>query len=294
MRFVVFFLWLIHFLPFPILGRLGRLLGTISYYFLKERREVTLINLRLCFPNMAETERKNLAKEHFQCYARSIVERSILWWAPRERIEKLIHMAHPFPIEDVKSGPVIFLCPHFVCLEVPGVVVTFNTVGSSMYMPQKNQIFDELLKMGRMRFNPDTILFKRRDGIKPIVRALRKNIPYYMLPDLDFGMQDAEFIPFFGELAATLTAPARLAELVHAKVIPTIATFLPNYEGWKVEFCEPLENFPGSDAKAATERINHLIESLILEHPAEYLWTHRRFKTRPPGEPPFYPEKKKK
>lgn len=288
MKLLVFFLWLIHWLPFPILGRLGKMLGFFAYHFLKDRREITLTNLRLCFPEMDEKARIKLAKEHFQCYARSVIDRSILWWSSRKRIEKLIELVPAFPIEEVKSGPVVFLCPHFVCLEVPGVVVTFNTVGSSIYTEQRNKTFDRLLRQGRMRFNPDVLLFTRRQGVKPIIRALRKKIPFYMLPDLDFGLQDAEFVPFFGQLAATLTAPARIAAATGAKVIPAIATFRPNYKGWRVEFLPPFENFPGEDITAATQRVNEFIEEQIRKHPAEYFWTHRRFKTRPPGMPRVY------
>lgn len=288
MKLVVFFLWLIHWLPLPILGRIGKGIGLATYYLHRHRREITLTNLRLCFPEMDEKKRTRLAREHFQCYGRSVVERGILWWSSRKRIERLIELVHPFPMDEVQAGPVIFLCPHFVCLEIPGVVVTFNTVGSSIYTQQKNKTFDKLLRQGRMRFNKDVLLFTREQGVKPIIRSLRKNVPFYMLPDLDFGTQDAEFVPFFGQIAATLVAPARIAAATDAKVIPVIASFLPNYKGWRVEFYPPLENFPSNDMTAATRRVNEFIEKRILEHPAEYLWTHRRFKTRPPGMPNVY------
>ena len=294
MRLVIFFLWLIHWLPLPILGRIGKVLGILTYHFLRRRREITLTNLRLCFPEMEERAREKLAMEHFQSYGRSVVERGILWWSSRERIERLIELVPAFPMEEVKAGPVVFLCPHFVCLEVPGVVVTFNTIGSSIYMQQKNRVFDALLRKGRMRFNKDVLLFTRRQGVKPIIRSLRQNIPFYMLPDLDFGLQDATFVPFFGQPAATLTAPARIAAATGAKVIPTIASFRPNYKGWRVVFYPPLEGFPGNDIAAATRRVNEFIEQRILEHPAEYLWTHRRFKTRPPGMPNLYPKSTEK
>lgn len=288
MKLIVFFLWLIHWLPLPILGRIGKGLGMVTYYILRRRRDITLTNLRLCFPEMDEKARIRLAKEHFQCYGRSVVERGILWWASRKRIERLIELVRPLPMDEVRAGPVVFLCPHFVCLEVPAVAITMRTVGSTIYMPQKNKTFDRLLRLGRMRFNKDTLLFSRQDGIKPIIRSLRKKIPFYMLPDLDFGTQDAEFVPFFGQPAATLTAPARIAATTGAKIIPVIASFLPGYKGWRVEFWPPFDHFPGDDIVAATRRVNAFIEQRILEHPAEYLWTHRRFKTRPPGMPDIY------
>lgn len=120
MRLFIFILWLLHWLPLPVLGRLGKLMGTISFYALPRRRKITLANLNLCFPDMSETERYKIAKEHFQNYGRSILERSILWWASPERVKKLIVVDPVFPMDEVRSGPVIFLCPHFVCLEMAG------------------------------------------------------------------------------------------------------------------------------------------------------------------------------
>ncbi|MFL6636694.1 MAG: lipid A biosynthesis acyltransferase, partial [Massilia sp.] len=117
---------------------------------------------------------------------------------------------------------------------------------------------------------------------------LREGMPYYMLPDMDFGEKDATFVPFFGIPAATLTAMGRLAGATGAKVIPVVATFLPDYKGYRVEFYPAWEDFPGDDIIAATRRMNAFIEDRVREHPAEYFWTHKRFKTRPPGEPSFY------
>jgi KDO2-lipid IV(A) lauroyltransferase len=162
-----------------------------------------------------------------------------------------------------------------------------ETTGCSIYTSQRNPVFDEALRKGRARFNAPKLL-SRADGIKPIIRALRSGLPFFMLPDLDFGPKDSEFVSFFGNTAATLTAPARIASATSAKVVPVVATFLPNYQGWKVTFYPPWENYPGDDIVAATRRMNEFIEQRVLEAPAEYWWTHKRFKTRPPGEPGVY------
>lgn len=294
MRFFLFILWAIHWLPLPILGRMGKLLGTCAYHFWKRRREITLTNLALCFPDKSEAERERIALEHFQGYGRSILERGILWWSSVDRIKKLIQVEPKVPYDETTSGPVIFLCPHFVCLEMPGAIITMGSPGCSIYTEQKNKVFDKVLRQGRARFHKDVFLFNRSQGIKPIIRALHKNIPFLMLPDMDFGLKDAEFVPFFGVPAATLLATSRLAAASRAKVIPVIATFLPNYQGWKVKFYPPWENFPTKDALADTKRMNEFIEERILENPSQYLWTHRRFKTRPEGMPPVYGRYSKK
>jgi KDO2-lipid IV(A) lauroyltransferase len=186
----------------------------------------------------------------------------------------------------MESGPTILLCPHFVCLDVAGVAARVIPV-SSIYSPQKNQAFDRLLRYGRERFGP-VRLFTREEGVKPILRALRDGLPYFMLPDMDFGERDSTFVPFFGIPAATLTALPRIAAATKAKVIPVIATFLPNYQGYRVVFYPAWEDYPGEDMVAATRRMNEFIEERVRENPAEYFWTHKRFKTRPNGETSFY------
>lgn len=287
MRLLLALLWLLHWLPLPVLGRIGEAIGSLLFVVIPSRRHITLTNLRLCLPETPESERRAIAKRHFQVYARSMLERGILWWAPEARLRRLIEVEPDIPLEEIQSGPTILLCPHFVCLDVAGVAVMLETSLCSIYTRQQNKLFDKTLRKGRSRFRP-VRLFSRKEGVKPIVRAMREGLPYFMLPDMDFGARNAEFVPFFSVPAATLTAPARLAAATGAKVIPVIATFLPNYRGWKVSFYPAWENYPGDDVIAATRRMNAFIEERILEMPSEYFWAHKRFKTRPPGVPSVY------
>ncbi|MDB5909666.1 MAG: lipid biosynthesis acyltransferase [Massilia sp.] len=287
MRLVIAFMWLMHWLPLPLLGRFGNAVGSLLFMLLRARRHIALTNLRLCMPELSEAERVTLARQHFQAYSRSIWERAVLWWAPHARLRRLIQVEPAVPLDAIAAGPVILLCPHFVCLDVAGVAVAFEASASSMYVAQKNRLFDEVLRRGRERFRP-VRLFSRQDGIKPIIRALREGLPYFMLPDMDFGDKDAPFVPFFGIPAATLTAPGRIAAATGAKVIPVVATFLPGYRGWKVKFYPAWENYPGDDILEATASMNRFIEERVREAPAEYFWTHKRFKTRPEGEPSLY------
>jgi KDO2-lipid IV(A) lauroyltransferase len=286
MKFLIALLWLLHWLPLPILGRIGSAVGWLMYYAIPKRRKIAMINLRLCMPELDDAQRKDIVMRHFQGYSRSILERSLIWWAPIPRLRRLIHIEPSVPQAEMESGPTILLCPHFVCLDVAGVAARVIPV-STIYSPQKNKAFDDLLRYGRERFGP-VRLFTREDGVKPILRALRDGLPYFMLPDMDFGEKDAAFVPFFGIPAATLTALGRLAGATGAKVIPVVATFLPDYKGYRVVFYPAWDNYPGDDMIAATRRMNDFIEERVRENPAEYFWTHKRFKTRPPGEPSFY------
>ena len=287
MRLLLGVMWLLHWLPLPLLGRIGEAIGSLLFLAVRSRRRITLINLRLCMPGLSEEERKAMAKRHFQAYARSVLERGVLWWAPEARLKRLIQVEPAVPLEAIASGPTILLCPHFVCLDVAGVAVMLESSLCSIYTQQRNKAFDAALRKGRSRFRP-VKLFSRADGVKPIIRGMREGLPYFMLPDMDFGAKDAEFVPFFGIDAATLTAPARIAAATGAKVIPVVATFLPGYQGWKVKFYPPWDNYPGDDIALATRRMNAFIEERVREAPAEYFWAHKRFKTRPPGEPGFY------
>lgn len=288
MRALLGLMWLLHWLPLPLLGRLGEAIGSLLFLVVRKRRRIALTNLALCLPGLPEAERRAIARRHFQAYARSVLERGILWWASPARLKRLIQIEPGVPLDVINAGPTILLCPHFVGLDVAGVAVMLESSLCSIYTPQQNKIFDRALRRGRSRFRPIK-LFSRSDGVKQIIRAMQEGLPFFMLPDMDFGTKAAEFVPFFGVPAATLTAPARIAAATGAKVIPVIATYLPGYQGWRVKFYPPWENYPGDDIAAATRRMNAFIEERILEAPAEYFWAHKRFKTRPPGEPSLYP-----
>jgi KDO2-lipid IV(A) lauroyltransferase len=289
MKLLLGMMWLLHWLPLPLLGRFGEAIGSLLFVVMRPRRHIALTNLRLCLPELSEAERVDIARRHFQAYSRSVFERAVLWWAPESRLKRLITIDPDgeIPVAAMTDKPTILLCPHFVCLDVAGASIAMEASASSMYVTQKNAAFDQVLRAGRARFKP-VKLFTRQDGIKPILRALRDKLPYFMLPDMDFGEKDAEFVPFFGVPAATLTATARIAATTGAQVMPVIATFLPNYQGWRVKFYPVWDNYPGEDMVAATRRMNAFIEERVREAPAEYFWTHKRFKTRPNGEPSLY------
>ncbi|MBY0572483.1 MAG: lipid A biosynthesis acyltransferase [Undibacterium sp.] len=290
MRAALFLVWLLHWLPLPILGRLGEGMGSLLFRFLKRRRHICLTNLRLCFPALSNEEHHQIARRHFQVYVRSVIERGVLWWASEARLRRLIHIEYTIPMNQMVSTPCIFMCPHFVSLDVAGVAVMLESSLCSIYTTQRNKVFDKALRQGRSRFRP-VQLFSRADGVKPILRAMKDKLPFFMLPDMDFGSKDAEFIPFFGIPAATLTALPRIAAATNAKVIPVIASIRPNYQGWNVKFDAPWENYPEADLVQATRHMNAYIEIEIGKMPAEYFWTHRRFKTRPAGEASVYSER---
>ncbi len=286
-RLALAFVWLLHWLPLPLLAAVGRSFGRLLFRLGRERREVTLTNLRLCFPQLGEAERLALAKRHFEAFGRSVLERGILWWSSRERIQRLVRIEGLEHYRVVADRPVIWLAPHFVGLDMGGVRLTTEFPLVSMYSRQKNPLVDRLLLHSRTRFG-NSPMASRQDGLKPVVREMRKGLPFYYLPDMDFGARDAVFVPFFGVPAATITAMSRLAKITGAAVVPCVTRQLPGGEGYVATFHPAWEGFPSGDVEADTRRMNAFIEAEVRKMPEQYFWLHKRFKTRPPGEKRVY------
>ncbi len=292
-RLAVGLLWLLHWLPLPVLAALAHALGALLYRLAGSRRRVGLRNLELCFPTMPLPERRALLRAHFGWLTQSLLDRAVLWWASPERLRRLIRVEGDIDLAEremqTTGRPTMWLCPHFVGLDVAGAAILLcqQRPGASIYQTQSNPLMDKLMKRGRLRFG-NAEIFPRSDSVKPLLRAIKDGRGFFNLPDMDFGSRDAAFVPFFGVQAATLMAPSRMARMLGMVVQPVIAEVLPRGQGWKVRFMAPLEGFPTADAVDDTARMNRFIEGEILRQPAQYLWVHKRFKTRPEGEPGLY------
>ena len=286
---VVFLFWLLHFLPLQALAPIGRALGLVLYHVGNQRRNIVRVNLELCFPERSEDEREELVKDHFRILGRSILERSLLWWASHERLERLIRIEGAEKIRaQLDAGrPVILLAPHFVGLDAGGVAVAMRFDSLSMYAEQANPVFDRLLLNGRRRFG-DQLLLTRQDGIRATVKAMKSGRPFYYLPDLNTRRREAVFVPFFGIQAATTAGLSRLARAAGAVVLTCVTRICPDGEGYLTEIGDAWEDFPTADAEADTARMNAWIEAAVRTMPEQYYWVHRRFKTRPEGEKRFY------
>ncbi|MEY4763968.1 MAG: hypothetical protein RI907_641 [Pseudomonadota bacterium] len=292
-RLALGLLWLLHFLPLPVLAAIARGLGALLYRLAKSRRKVGLRNLELCFPQMPPAEREALLKAHFGWLTQSLLDRAVLWWASPARIKRLIQVEGDIHLAErewaTAQRATMWLCPHFVGLDVAGAAILLcqKQPGASIYQSQSNPLMDKLMKRGRLRFG-NAEIFPRQDSIKPLLRAVKSGAGFFNLPDMDFGMQDAAFVPFYGIPAATLLAPSRLSRMLGMVVQPVISEILPGGRGWKIKFLPPLEGFPTKDAEADTAALNRYIEQQIALQPAQYLWVHKRFKTRPEGQPGLY------
>ncbi len=279
--------WLLHFLPLPLLAPLGRGLGLLAYVLAGRRRHITLVNLRLCFPEKSEAERRRLAREHFAVLGRSLAERALVWWAPEARIRRLVRIEGEEHLRAVFGGPVILFVPHFVSMDAGWIGLSCDFGMAGMYSKQKDAQLDAMVLKWRQRFGR-CVPVARQDGVRAAVRVVKRGVPLYYLPDMDFGERDAIFVPFFGVPAATVTTFSRLSRLCGAKIIPVVTRMLDGGAGYVVKVYPAWDNFPGPDVESDTRRMNEFIEQRALEMPEQYYWVHRRFKTRPPGEAGFY------
>jgi Kdo2-lipid IVA lauroyltransferase/acyltransferase len=288
-RLLLATLWLLHWLPLSVQALIGRALGALLYLVVRPRRRVALRNLELCLPELDAVARRRLAREHFQWLGRSILERGLLWYAPPERLKRLIRVEGDVHLAERSEHAVMWLVPHFMALDVAGVATQlFQTRHvASIYQQQSNAVMDSAMRHGRLRFGRAEV-YPRSDSAKPLLRAIRKGTAFFNLPDMDFGERDAAFVPFFGVPAATLLAPSRMARAMKMVVQPVVARMLPGGQGYEVRFLPPWDDFPTDDALADTARMNRWIEAQIRANPAQYLWVHKRFKTRPVGEPRLY------
>jgi len=282
-------LWTVHWLPLAWQAWLGRGLGALLWRTGRSRRRIALRNLALCFPEKSEAERTALAREHFAWLGRSLLERGLLWYASPERLRRLIHVEGEVQLAEHSPRPVMWLVPHFLALDVAGATSQLfqSRWVVSIYQTQRNAAMDRAIRRGRLRFHQGEV-FSRSESAKPILRAIKQGHAFFNLPDMDFGARDAAFVPFFGVPAATLLAPSRMARALNMVVQPVVAEMLPGGLGYRVRFLPPWADFPTDNAEADALRMNAWIETEIRRNPAQYLWVHKRFKTRPPGEPSLY------
>lgn len=290
-RFIIFLMRQFGRLPYRWQIGPGNALGAVLYRLVGRRRKVALRNLELCFPELDATARERIARDHFKAYARTFLDRGLLWFAPQARLERLLHVEGIEHFEqnlpEHTGQSLIVLVPHFLGLDAGGMVVAMRRQVVSMYTKQSNATLDAQVRAGRQRFS-GAELFSRDDGIRPVVRAMKKGLPYFVLPDMDLGATDAVFVDFMGVQAATVTVVPRLARMARARVVPMVSTLAEDGSGYRVRFFPAFEDYPGDDDTAATARMNAFIAERVRETPAQYYWVHKRFKTRPPGEPSLY------
>lgn len=277
---------LLHSLPHKYRLKSGKWLGRLLKFTQKRRVQITQKNLEACFPSMSMIERDNLLDAHFEALGMALIEGAMSWWSSDQEIRKyaefegLEHLEHAL----ATGRGVILLTGHFTSMELAGHILATEISMGAMYRPLKNKVMDWLVLHSReSRLFP---VFPRND-IRSMMHTLKQGKAIWYGYDQDYGKRHSVFVPFFGVPAATITTTSRFAANTDALIVPFFPYRLSD-GSYRIEILPALENFPSKDVKFDTERLNSLLEAAILKAPEQYLWIHRRFKTRPIDEPPVY------
>ncbi len=275
-------------LPYGFVARLGDSLGWALYQIPSRRRRIVHVNLALCFPEWTAAKREDVARMHFRQVIRSYFERGVQWFGSAEKLERLVVVDSEVDLTDPDMPPTLLLGAHFVGIEAGSVFINHalgRTCGA-LYQPMSNKALDAVAKKQRGRFGCE--MASRADSARIVLRWLRDRKPVVLGADMDYGLRNSAFVPFFGVPTCTLTAVSRLAKTGHAQVVPFIGEVLPGYKGYRLRVFKPWEDYPSGDDIADARRMNAFLEEHICEMPEQYYWVHKRFKTRPLGDTSFY------
>lgn len=273
-------------LPLPVVRGLGAALGHLLYWVVRPRRRVALTNLRLCFPDLSERARRRLAHRNFVVFCQAVLDRAWIWHGHPDMVRERLRITGAVDAL-TDEGAVVIFAPHFYGMDAGGsaMMQQINRPACTIYSTQPSAALDAWMRAGRSRFG-DATLLSRQDGVRAIVRALRQGKMLYLLPDMDLGPQESVFVPFFGIPTATVPSLSRFARLGGARVVPVITRM--TRRGYEVRVHPAWQDYPTADATADAARMNAALQRFIEDMPEQYYWVHRRFKTRPEGEPPVY------
>jgi KDO2-lipid IV(A) lauroyltransferase len=274
-------------LPLPWVRLAGHGLGWLLWHVAGKRRRIVQINLQKCLPEWPAAERKALAYRHFIAFGQSVMDRSWLWHAPEALVRQRLRW-----VGDMQAlrapGPLVMFAPHFVGLDAGGMAVSLDVPGpvAFIFVGQSNPAVEAWVRQGRERSGNVRPYF-RHQGMRQILAGIKKGEPLHLSPDMDFGPTESIFVPFMGVAqAATVPSLSRLSKVVGARVVPVVTRMTA--QGYDIEVHAPLADFPTADLAQDTARMNRLLADWVQTMPEQYYWVHKRFKTRPEGEPGFY------
>ena len=274
-------------LPYRTQLWLGAGLGRLLAWLIPRRRRIAARNLELCFPELGPAQRATLLQQHYRNLGIGVFETGIAWWWPDRRFARLLRFEGLEHLQNLGNRGALLLSPHLTSLEIGWSAISLKLCLDGMYRPNNNPVLDYVqhrgrerrLRMGRAR---------PRDDLRGILKALRQGRILWYAPDQDYGPRRSIFAPLFGHAAATVTATARLAARTGAAVLHYTYFRRADGRGYHIRVYPPLAAFPSGDDLADATRINRLVEHYIRQCPEQYLWVHRRFKTRPPGAASLY------
>ena len=273
-------LWLVVQLPYPVLMYLGAGLGWLSMKLLPRRVRIARTNLQLAFPDWDDATREACLKENFANVGRAIFETGIAWFWPDWRVRKIMHVTGAEHVEQAVANKhgMLLLSAHFMTLELNARMFGLLRPGVGVYRPNTNPVLEYAQYHGRCKSNK--YLVDRAD-VKGMIKALRQGEALWYAPDHDYGPHASVFVPFLGvNDAATITGTATLARVKNTVVLPCYNIRLPQ-GGYQLIIEPPLQNYPVGDDVADATLSNQVLEQAVRKAPEQYMWLHRRFKSRP-------------
>ena len=277
------------FLPLPLLAIIGYTLGLIVYALHGSRRRIALKNIAACFPELSLKQYRRINFLHFCYMGQSVMTACMNWWISPARFNRLVAIRGREHYDQAlaQGQRIILLAPHFFAMEVSGLALQRERPMVGMYQYMKNSLLNTMALNGRQRFAQEGVMFERKGPLRQLLRILMKGYPFLYSPDQD-AMRKGVFVPFFHTLASTTPALAKFVQTTGSIVIPCRARMLPWGRGYEVILGEAIEDLAGGDEIADTTAMNRAIEEMVRALPEQYLWVHKRYKTRPAGEAKFY------
>jgi len=275
------------FIPFKLQVFFGKIIGKLIYPFMTELRKTAYSNISNCFPEKKQPQVTLLVKQHFGAIGVSLFETANAYYASDKKIKKMLTINNEQHFTEAlkKEGGIILLCSHFMPLMLGSRALLIKHTIANIYRPQNNKLFDQVMFKGYVKNG--AVMIKSTDT-RSIMKAINNSLPIWYAPDQDLGRNNSIFAPLFGIQTATASATSRLAKNNNTRVIPY--SFIRTKHGYEMSFDKPLKNYPSGDTINDASKTNKILEKQILKNPEQYLWIHRRFKTRPEGEENFYPE----
>lgn len=282
------FLWLLVQLPYPVIYRLGMGLGRLAMRFMKRRTHVAARNLELCFPEMSEEERNELVVKNFESVGMALFETGMAWFWSNKRMARWSTITNFEPVYELQRQQrgILLIGVHFLTLEMGARMFGMQTPGIGVYRPNDNPVIDLLQTWGRLRSNKS--MLDRKD-LKGMVKALKNGEVVWYAPDHDYGPRSSVFVPMFAvDQAATTTGTWMLAKMSKASLVPFVPRRKPDGKGYELLMLDPENDPPLDNAETTAAWMNKVVEKCIMMAPEQYMWLHRRFKTRPEGVPSRY------
>ncbi|PSU34397.1 LpxL/LpxP family Kdo(2)-lipid IV(A) lauroyl/palmitoleoyl acyltransferase [Photobacterium lutimaris] len=285
---LIVLMYLLSCLPYVVQRRLGQGVGRLAMGLMKKRRFTIERNLELCFPEMTENEKKDIVKKNIDNSGLALFETGMAWFWSDARVKRHVRiegMEHIEKLEQEGKGA-LFVAVHSLNLELAARAFGIHKSGTGIYRPNNNPCFDFVQYRGRARSN--RTLIDRKD-VKGMLKALSTGARVWYAPDHDYGRRRSTFAPLFAvEKACTTTGTSLLVDNSGCEVMTFRMVRETNSGDYVITIAPLQEEFPRNDPEKAAVVINRAVENAILAAPCQYMWLHRRFKTRPEGEPSLY------